>query len=199
MCKLGDKNVLRLVLLILLALYSLANFALAIGSFTAWKKAKAIAVEDDCRIVDIGCGYALWGIYPFMLAAALVNLLTSLIMFLTGIFRTKGSAMDPLYVFRGIFFTLLTLAPIIVVGWSNLNYLNANLDYDGFYIRDLQSATWNSYISTANGTDRDGLPSIYTTGVLPPQFTGMGGAFILPTLVRGSGTGFAIAMVHFTM
>lgn len=193
-------NFIKISLLGLVGLYALTNLTLFIASIHAWKQAKAAAGLRACSIGGLQCGFTLWGIYPLQATAAFVAFVTALTMAISCFSRTKGSSIDPLYVFRGIFFSLLALAPILFIGWSNLNYTSADF-YNGF-IDDRYHWDYQSIQSETTFDEQDAVPRRY--GILNssfplPQFTGIGGAFVLQTMAEVPGAGLAIVLVHFNM
>lgn len=181
-------------LLILLAMYSLANFVLFVGSLVAWKKAEGQTRDGHCSIQGISCGISAWAIYPFQAAAGLTSSFIAILMFTHGLLRTMKARLDPLYVFRGVFFTLILLVPIVVVGWSSSHYTYHDDEEENFNLANLVDTRGNRYphIEVSPGDFGNGNTSSY-------RFVEMGGAFILSTLTHVSGTAFAIAMVHINM
>lgn len=190
------KNFSKVFLLGLVGFYAFSNFTLFIASVIAWKKAKAQAKLSYCGIGGLQCGVTLWGIYPFQASAALVAFVTGLVMTINGLCRTKGSSVDPLYVFRGIFFSLLALAPIVFIGWSNLNYLAAGVVDDQVEYKHWGSpnSNWEEFTGGVPPQDR-----ILNTPTVLPQFTGIGGSFVLQSLAEVRGVGLAIVLLHFNM
>ncbi|KID73192.1 hypothetical protein MBR_07637, partial [Metarhizium brunneum ARSEF 3297] len=175
-------------------MYSLANFVLFVGSLVAWKKAEGQARGGRCSIQRISCGISAWAIYPFQAAAGLTSSFVAILMFTHGLLRTMRARLDPLYVFRGVFFTLILLVPIVVVGWSSSHYIYHGDEEELFSFGDLVDTRGNRYphFEVTPGDFGNGNTSSF-------RFVEMGGAFILSTLTHVSGTAFAIAMVHINM
>ncbi|KHO00763.1 uncharacterized protein MAM_01541 [Metarhizium album ARSEF 1941] len=177
----GRKSASSRTLLCLLGQYSITNFILFGGSVVAWKKAKHQTEYQECELHGLACGFTAWGIYPFLAAAGLISGLVALVMFTHGVTRTANARLDPLYVFRGVFFTLLTLVPMEIIGWSSLSHLRNGLGE--------QSHNQSSLLNVADMRVDSG------DGLL----VGIGGAFTLSKLIHIAGTTFPIAMVHFNI
>ncbi|EXV03452.1 hypothetical protein X797_003252 [Metarhizium robertsii] len=150
-------------LLILLAMYSLANFVLFVGSLVAWKKAEGQTVDGRCNIQGISCGISAWAIYPFLAAAGLTSSFVAILMFTHGLLRTMKARLDPLYVVRGVFFTLILLVPIVVVGWSSSHYIYHDDEGEKFNLANLVDTRGNRYphIEASPGNFGNGNMSSY--------------------------------------
>ncbi|POR32144.1 Uncharacterized protein TPAR_07652 [Tolypocladium paradoxum] len=192
----------KLILAGLIALYSVSNLVLLVVSCVAWSSAKDRADSRDCTLMGfVGCGFTRWALYSFIAAAALICFLITAIMALSSVFRTRGAALDPLYVFRGVFFTLLLLAPIIYLGWSNLIVVLS--DANAYFTRKAQVAIceeWDrSKPKFSHTPDDDHVCNTRDThtGV---SFGGLGGVFILevmdPDFLSAKA---AFAMAHFNL
>lgn len=187
----------------LVALYSVSNLILFVLSCLAWTKAKDHAASRDCNLMAfVGCGFTRWALYSFMAASALICFVSTAIIALSSVFRARGAAVDPLYVFRGVFFTLLLLVPIIYLGWSNLSVVLS--DADAYFTLKAQAAICKEWYRThpelipIQGDDHacnnlEGLD----TGV---SFGGLGGAFILEVMDPDFlGAKPAFVMAHFNL
>lgn len=112
----GDKLT-KTLLVFLVAAYGITNFVLIIMSLATNHLTRTQVAENDCRVGRFNCGLAAWGLYPFIAAAATVCFITAFFMSVNISLCAKKTAVDPLYVFRGIFFTLLVLTPVVMLGW----------------------------------------------------------------------------------
>ncbi|KAG8415011.1 hypothetical protein J3458_008898 [Metarhizium acridum] len=185
----GTRSTTTFALLMFLALYSVTNFVLCVASLVAWKKARDQAGREECSIQGILCGYTAWAIYPVQAAAGLISGFMAVLMFSHGLLRTIKARLDPLYVFRGVFFTLIMLVLIAVVGWSSLDYI----DHDSSSLVDTRG---NLYPHISGGLwDRN----LLNRNITPSWFVGIGGAFIVSMQTDVPGTVFAIGMVHFNI
>lgn len=101
------------------ALYSVAHLILFFMSAVAWSSAKARANETPFSIGGIDTTLNRWGLYPFMTFGALVCFVTSAVMTIRSSCRIKGSPLDAKFIFRGIFYTLIIILPIVIAGWTN--------------------------------------------------------------------------------
>ncbi|PNY23140.1 Uncharacterized protein TCAP_06911 [Tolypocladium capitatum] len=196
----------KLILAGLVALYSVSNFVLFVLSCLAWSKAKGHVDSDNCiKMGFVGCGFTRWALYSFMAAAALICFVSTAIMAFSSVFRSRGAAVDPLYVFRGIFFTLLLLAPVIYIGWSNLFLVFDDAD------KHRATKTHEALICEEWGrikpefANMHGYPAKYnacdsTVLNAGPGFGGLGGAFILEVADHEFlGAKAAYAMAHFNV
>ncbi|OAA44787.1 hypothetical protein NOR_03541 [Metarhizium rileyi] len=169
---------------------------LTVGSIVALRRARSYASRGDCAFDGVHYGFAAWGIYPLQMAAGLISSLVALCMVAHGTSRAVDSRLDPLFVFRGIFFTLLTLAPFVYVGWSGLSYVGKkgyrkeNPGHLG------ESGTSEFPYLGAVDMALEDWPLDHST---VPRFIGLGGAFVLRTLIDVPGTAFAMAMIHFNV
>ncbi|KAL7784259.1 hypothetical protein V8C43DRAFT_168548 [Trichoderma afarasin] len=106
----------------LVPIWSLLNLTLTLLSTTAWIAARARILTGPCKNSSYGqsggCDFTRWGLYFFVAACASISTFTASFMALTSILRPKPSALDPIWVFRGVFFTLIPLMTITWIGWS---------------------------------------------------------------------------------
>ncbi|EHK18770.1 uncharacterized protein TRIVIDRAFT_204185 [Trichoderma virens Gv29-8] len=106
----------------LVPIWSILNFALVLVSTAAWIAARTRILAGPCKNSSYGqaggCDFTRWGLYFFVSASATISTLTATFMALTSILRPKPSALDPIWVFRGVFFTLIPLMTITWIGWS---------------------------------------------------------------------------------
>lgn len=183
----------RRFLALLVTLYSISNLLLFIFACKAWTKAKQRADSIHCRFLDsIECGFTRWALYTFIAAASFVCFVSTAIMSLSSWLRAKGSALDPLYIFRGVFFTLLILTPIIYLGWTGLT-LNPG-HHDG-KPPDTRKPSAVGNVTDDLGCDATSLPP-------PPgaDFGSLGGAFILEAADKTfGGAKAAYGLAHFNM
>ncbi|KAL7948290.1 hypothetical protein V8C42DRAFT_314006 [Trichoderma barbatum] len=102
--------------------WSVLNFALALLSTVAWTTSRTRILSGPCKDssygISAGCDFTRWGLYFFVAACATISSITAALMAFTSILRPKPSALDPIWVFRGIFFTLIPLMTITWIGWS---------------------------------------------------------------------------------
>ncbi|KAG5978333.1 hypothetical protein E4U55_006233 [Claviceps digitariae] len=110
-------NLSKKVLTFLVASYAVTNFILIIMSLVTYHKARKNVPIYDCALGGSNCNMATWAIYPLIAVAATNCFITASIMSFNMLVRAKDTVVDPLYVFRGIFITLLVLTPIVVTGW----------------------------------------------------------------------------------
>jgi hypothetical protein len=167
-------------MVILLGVYTLANMILCFSSMVAGGKIKRQAEDGKCAIDGIECGMTVWFIYSVQSAMSSLTATTAASMFTMGMSTIQGSnsPLTPLYVFRGVFATLVVLAPIIFVGWSSLDHLpprGLGQPFD------------------------DAMVPGPTLGAFRPQFVGMRGAFILQFLPGIPDAVFPLIMVHLTV
>lgn len=94
------------------------NFVLLIVATVAWITARERALEEDCHRHNIGCGFPRWGFYFFVALSAAVSFITSTFMALSVILRPRRSLVDALWVYRGVFFSLIPLTIMVYIGWS---------------------------------------------------------------------------------
>lgn len=116
----------KVMLVGLTCCYGLSHIILFIMSAVAWGTAKNRANRAECLGMDPnvsprvdGCGHARWALYPFLTFGSLICSITSGIMAFRSCYHTKGAPLDAMYVFRGVFFTVLILATLVVIGWTN--------------------------------------------------------------------------------
>ncbi|UKZ82287.1 hypothetical protein TrVFT333_010073 [Trichoderma virens FT-333] len=106
----------------LVPIWSILNFALVLVSTASWIAARTRILAGPCKNSSYGqaggCDFTRWGLYFFVSASATISTLTATFMALTSILRPKPSALDPIWVFRGVFFTLIPLMTITWIGWS---------------------------------------------------------------------------------
>ncbi|KAG6248114.1 hypothetical protein E4U23_003262 [Claviceps purpurea] len=103
--------------MLLVASYTITSFILFVMSLVTYRKARRHVHIVECKFGGSECNMAAWGTYPLMAAAAVISILTTSTMLANMIVYTKKTAVDPLYVFRGIVVTLLVLIPVVVMGW----------------------------------------------------------------------------------
>lgn len=187
----------RTVLVGAVMAYSFQNFLLMIFSAVAWAKAKA-RVEDTphfCGIGEIQCGFTRWGIYLAVSCAATIAFFTTMVMAVRSHTRAKGSVVDPMFVFRGIFFTLLVLASVVYIGWQDLNTMpNVIPDFNTL----LQHSAATADISGCTNCSR----GIYESNVDSYKYTyhGLGGGFLLEMADTGfTATKPAFVLLHLNL
>ncbi|PNP49725.1 hypothetical protein THARTR1_09493 [Trichoderma harzianum] len=103
-------------------IWSLLNLALALLSTAAWIAARTRILAGPCKNSSYGqnggCDFTRWGLYFFVSACATISTFAATFMAFTSILRPRPSALDPIWVFRGVFFTLIPLMTITWIGWS---------------------------------------------------------------------------------
>ncbi|KND92158.1 hypothetical protein TOPH_03112 [Tolypocladium ophioglossoides CBS 100239] len=198
------RRLIKLILAGLVALYSVSNLVLFVLSCVAWSKAKDHASNDCILMGSVECGFTRWALYSLIAAAAMICFSITAVMAVSSVFRARGAPVDPLYVFRGIFFTLLLLAPIIYIGWSNLNVVldDANAHYT-MRAQEVICDEWGrvkpEFKDMQGYPDKDRACDMtdVNTGA---RFSGLGGAFILEVMDSNFlGTKAAFAMAHFNV
>ncbi|KAG5946370.1 hypothetical protein E4U60_004208 [Claviceps pazoutovae] len=86
-------------------------------SLVTYRKARIHVSIVECTFGGSECDMAAWGTYPLIAAAAAISVLTAATMLVNMIAYARKTAVDPLYVFRGIVVTLVVLVPVVVIGW----------------------------------------------------------------------------------
>ena len=119
----------------------------------------------------VQCDLPRWSVYPLLAAAGFICFTISSLMTLRSCFATKGCPIDPLYVFRGAFFTLLVLSPIVLLGWMDVKVVQkAGMEKENVPCKNC---------TLENGAD--GLPGGRMDWEPLHRFTGISGTFILET------------------
>lgn len=113
------QRVTKVLLSGLTSLYSVTNFILFIMSAYAWQTAQHRSRDmANCIVGGQSCTMTRWNLYPFMTFAALIACLMSSLMALRAMSRGKSVPLDPVWLFRGMFFTLLIMTPLVFIGWT---------------------------------------------------------------------------------
>ncbi|KAK2593410.1 hypothetical protein QQS21_008898 [Conoideocrella luteorostrata] len=139
--KLPKSSISKSVLLFLVASYGVTNFILIVLALIANHRGKKYAKKHTDSSGPIGWDPDSYGPYSFVAAAASICCLTAIVMALNIAFRARKLAVDPLYVFRGVFFTLLVMAPVLIMGWLHPSYVYTRSD-------EILSAAVDSSLST---------------------------------------------------
>ncbi|UKZ95172.1 uncharacterized protein TrAFT101_010023 [Trichoderma asperellum] len=98
--------------------WSVANFVLVLFSTVAWITARIRVVNGPCNNQGVGCDFTRWGFYLFTAISAAISSTTAALMALNTLLRPRNSTLDPVWVFRGVFFTLIPLMTMVYIGWS---------------------------------------------------------------------------------
>ena len=183
----------RLVLTVLVFLYSLAHLLLAIVASLAWTSAQRFVGSHECWLGGREyCGFVRWGLYLFISIASLVSCVTAAGMGAAGMRALSlpstsasrytspapglASSFDPAYILRGVLLTLAFLAPLVYLGWQDVTVVAP----------ESLEAHMNT---TANGT----IP-------MHRPFEGLSGVFILEMMDKSSMlTHVAFILTHFNL
>lgn len=172
------------------ALYSIANLILFFMSAVAWSSAKARAEAVPFAVNGVDTSLNRWGLYPFMTFGSLVCCFTSAVMAFRSSCRIKGSPLDAKFIYRGVFYTLLVILPIVIAGWCS----------------PLLGASNPSTVSTMACTESETgepvcVPTIQdkiTSGL--PHIGSVCGTFVMETIDAGyAGPKPAMTMIHFNL
>jgi hypothetical protein len=98
--------------------WSMANLILVVFSTIAWITARIRVLDGPYQGHGVGCDFTRWGFYLFVAISAAISSTTAALMALNTILRPRHSALDPVWVFRGVFFTLIPLMTMAYIGWS---------------------------------------------------------------------------------
>lgn len=98
--------------------WSIANFILVLLSTVAWVTARIRVLGGSCLGQGIGCDFTRWGFYLFAALSAAISSTTAALMALNTLLRPRNSTLDPVWVFRGVLFTLMPLMTMVYIGWS---------------------------------------------------------------------------------
>ncbi|KAL7918951.1 hypothetical protein ACQKWADRAFT_316086 [Trichoderma austrokoningii] len=98
--------------------WSAANLLLVLFSTAAFAAARARVLRGPCQQLGVGCDFTRWGFYLFAALSAAISSATAGLMALHTLLRPRGSSLDPVWVFRGVFFTLMPLMTMVYIGWS---------------------------------------------------------------------------------
>ncbi|KAL6901746.1 hypothetical protein GGI43DRAFT_433771 [Trichoderma evansii] len=98
--------------------WSVANFVLVLFSTVAWITARIRVVSGPCSDLGVGCDFTRWGFYLFAAISASISSTTAALMAFNTLLRPRNSTLDPVWVFRGVFFTLMPLMTMVYIGWS---------------------------------------------------------------------------------
>ncbi|QPH12666.1 hypothetical protein C2857_004933 [Epichloe festucae Fl1] len=209
---LGEKAT-KTLLWLLVASYGITNFILIIMSLVTNHRTKTQVAENDCRVGRVDCGLTAWGLYPFIAAAATVCFITAFFMSVNiGLRTRKTAAVDPLYVFRGVFFTLLVLTPVVMVGWVEPSHAI----YTGNEVWPTPNASYPLIMGEPSAWSRGnaglvGIPDEkdmaearlaealrYAMGGVFSEFVGLTGTFILRRMINLPGES-TIMLAHFNI
>jgi hypothetical protein len=180
----------KIVLVSLTSLYSIVSFVLFIMSAGAWQKAYHRANNvASCMVGDPNCSLARWALYGFFTVAALIFSITSGLIAFRGICHRKLSPIDPVFVFRGMFFTLLIMAPLLFIGWTP-SFAAPSMD-DDFYARSVcPDGSDDCNASALPGSTKWIMPTSHS-------LAGLSGTFILESTDPFSKCGkSAMIMAH---
>ncbi|KAM0255755.1 hypothetical protein ACHAQJ_005425 [Trichoderma viride] len=98
--------------------WSVANLILVVVSSIAWITARIRVLDGPYYGLGVGCDFTRWGFYLFVAISAAISSTTAALMALNTLLRPRHSALDPVWVFRGVFFTLIPLMTMAYIGWS---------------------------------------------------------------------------------
>lgn len=98
--------------------WSVANLILVLLSTVAWIAARIRVLHGPCQQLGVGCDFTRWGFYLFAAVSAAISSTTAGLMALNTLLRPRNSTLDPVWVFRGVFFTLMPLMTMVYIGWS---------------------------------------------------------------------------------
>ncbi|KAM0461810.1 hypothetical protein ACHAO4_000995 [Trichoderma viride] len=98
--------------------WSVANFILVLISTVAFIAARIRVSRGPCQELGVGCDFTRWGFYLFAALSAAISSATAGLMALHTLLRPRNSSLDPVWVFRGVFFTLMPLMTMVYIGWS---------------------------------------------------------------------------------
>ncbi|KAL7788299.1 hypothetical protein V8C37DRAFT_388618 [Trichoderma ceciliae] len=155
--------------------WSILNFVLVVFSSIAWITARSRVLDGPCNGHGIGCDFTRWGFYFFVAISATISSVTAALMALNSVHRPRHSVLDPVWVFRGVFFTLIPLMTITYIGWSTPDKPPGILKFP----RQLRYPT--------------------VTEPEQPPLRGIGGAFILDVLDPWKETIPAFIVLHINL
>ncbi|GAB0137920.1 hypothetical protein EsDP_00006171 [Epichloe bromicola] len=202
----------KTLLVFLVASYGITNFVLIIMSLVTNHLTKTHVAENDCRVGGVDCGLAAWGLYPFIAAAATVCFITAFFMSVNISLRAKRTAVDPLYVFRGVFFTLLVLTPVVMLGWMQ----PSRTVYTGNEIWPIPNVSYPLIMGEPSAWSRGnaglvGIPDEkamdearvaealrHVMGEVFSEFAGLTGTFILRRMINLPGAS-TVMLAHFNI
>jgi hypothetical protein len=98
--------------------WSVANLILVLFSTAAFIAARIRVSRGPCQDLGVGCDFTRWGFYLFAALSAAISSATAGLMALNTLLRPRNSSLDPVWVFRGVFFTLMPLMTMVYIGWS---------------------------------------------------------------------------------
>ncbi|PON26303.1 hypothetical protein TGAM01_v204780 [Trichoderma gamsii] len=98
--------------------WSAANLILVLFSTAAFIAARIRVSRGPCQYHGVGCDFTRWGFYLFAALSAAISSATAGLMALNTLLRPRNSSLDPVWVFRGVFFTLMPLMTMVYIGWS---------------------------------------------------------------------------------
>ncbi|KAK1242550.1 hypothetical protein MKX08_005362 [Trichoderma sp. CBMAI-0020] len=98
--------------------WSAANLILVLFSTVAFIAARIRVSRGPCQQLGVGCDFTRWGFYLFAALSAAISSATAGLMAVHTLLRPRNSSLDPVWVFRGVFFTLMPLMTMVYIGWS---------------------------------------------------------------------------------
>ncbi|PHH83736.1 hypothetical protein CDD82_3810 [Ophiocordyceps australis] len=105
----------KAILLTLILIYTTSNLILFATSASAWSLTRR---HTTCHSA-VTCSPTRWSLYSILTPAALIAFVGSAIMAVNTLLYARAFPIDPLSVFRSVFFSLLLLAPILGLAWAS--------------------------------------------------------------------------------
>ncbi|PHH62708.1 hypothetical protein CDD81_6777 [Ophiocordyceps australis] len=105
----------KCILLTLILIYTTSNFILFASSASAWSLTRR---HTTCHSATT-CSSTRWSLYSILTPAALIAFVGSATMAANTLVYARAFPIDPLFVFRSVFFSLLLLVPILGLAWSS--------------------------------------------------------------------------------